>query len=195
MKNFFTEISEVYSGDLGYENTTSNILNNASPIYNYSGDVSKITGDFWDWESSDGRHLDFMLDNSEPTLETQKDQRLSVMEKAIVQFYKPVVNYIRKNYHSVEIKLCETWAYAQDGFNLGPDKFYSTTNRPLDYQEQADTMQASIYWLIHEGVRSARFGFFDLYKVDQPYGADGDFFFTFNTPAYRIITSALNSAN
>ena len=138
IKEFFTRVSLVFSGSLGYEVDTANILNGTSPAYSKSIPFWKAGGKMYDWQGPNGRLLDIVIDSSQPTLETQKDQRLSIMKENIKRFYLPAFSYYRLNYPNNRVRFGEIWALTMDGFAMGPKEYYSQVKYIEDYQEDEE---------------------------------------------------------
>ncbi len=149
IKKFYDRLGAITNSDLGFDEGVANMLNGVelpSPIET-EGEFAEVVKNytFWNWESRDGRRLINGMTIWTPKVETQRDQRVSVMERNFVKFLNPAVDYYRSTYPGVGLMFGEIGAYNADGFVLGL-KYYDTppNQRVMDEQERADYILAAL---------------------------------------------------
>jgi len=150
-KKMYTTISQVYEGKMGWEEPTSTILEgesviNHEPIHT-SSKFAQIVKDysFWNWTGLRGQKMRYEMSVWTPPLETQKDQKVSVMERNFVKFLSIPVGYYGSKYPGIEVMFGEIGAYNADGYVLGSDYYKIPPNqRVLDEQERADYILAAL---------------------------------------------------
>jgi len=141
IKRMYTTISEAYQGEIGFKEETANTLNgyNATNPIRTEEEYAKFERDFtfWNWRDSYGRSMTIEHSCWTPVLDSQKDQRVSVMVQNFVKFWKPAVNYFRSNFPENPQMFGEIGIYNADGVCLGPT-YWNLTNKQFDNQEVAD---------------------------------------------------------
>jgi len=149
IKRMYTETSNAYEGEMGFEGDTGNILRgtsaiNGRPIHT-SDAFRRIVQDFtfWDWRDSKGRPI--RIEYSLPNLpvEAQKDQRVSVMTPAFAKVLEPAVDYYSSAYPQDPQMFGELVANNVDGQSLGSTQ-YSPSQMIMDEQERADYILAAL---------------------------------------------------
>jgi len=199
IKEMYTKISGQYDREMGFEEGTANILNGVKELRRLIKDITdfKLVSDkytFWDWKDSRGRPVRIEYSCWTPPLETQKDQRVSVMAANFVKFWRPAVAYYSSTYpHNPEM-FGELGVRNADGACLGPT-YYDVTDKRLDREEVADIWYAYLKGANELGIRSINvwvIGLGDLWVMDCP----GDSFINIGlrqpeSPAYRIIKAII----
>lgn len=149
IKKMCTTISRTYKGEIGFEEETANILNGASvfnstPIRTEEAYANFEKGfTFWNWVSPTGKHIIYEYSVWTPRLETQKDQRVSVMEPNFIKFLEPAHSYFSSTYPQDSQMIGEIGTRDADGGCLGPDYYnIPRSQRVFDEQERADVWYA-----------------------------------------------------
>ena len=196
VKEMYTRIGDVFDGEMGFEEGTANMLNGTSVVNNnpihtteqYRQIVKKFT--FWNWKDLEGNWMRIEYSCWSPPLETQRDQRASVMVDNFVKFWRPAIAYYSSTYPHDPQMFGEIGVCNADGVGLGP-AYYDIIDKRLDRQEVADIWYAYLKGSDELGVNSMNvwtIGLGDLWPMDSP----GDFFINIGlrqteSPAYRII--------
>ena len=200
IKNMYTQLSREFTGEIGFEEGTANILNgsdviNDRRVYTESAFRAIVgTFTFWDWKDSQGRPMRIEYSCWSPELETHMDQRVSVMQKKFVKFWSPAVDYYCSTYHNNLQMFGEIGAYDVDGVGLG-NAWYSLKLKRLDDQEVAD-----IWFVYLKGAQGEKINSINVWQIPLgdlwPMNYPGDFFINTGlrqpeSPAYRVITAII----
>ena len=205
IKEMYTTISEVFDGEIGFQDEGANILNGTSlvnsvpirTVETYRQLERRLIGNdgtFWDWKDSRERPMRIEHSCWTPRLEAQRDQRASVMAHNFVKFWRPAIAYYSSTYpHNPEM-FAELGVRNADGVCLGP-AYYDITDKRLDREEVADIWYAYLKGANELGIRSINvwvIGLGDLWVMDCP----GDSFINIGlkqpeSPAYRIIKAII----
>ena len=128
-----------------------------------------------------------------PPLETQKDQRVSVMVPNFVKFWSIPVDYYRSMYSQDPQMFGEIGVFDADGVSLGQD-YWSISNKIFDHQEVADVWYAYL-----EGTRGLGVESLNIWII--PFGdfwsdGVGDTYLNIGlrkpqSPAYRLIKAII----
>ncbi len=149
IKETFSAISEVYDGELGIDEATHNMLMgnspiNRTPIHSVSAFESLVRDfTFWDWKDSHGRPIRIEYSCWTVPVETQRDQRVSVMVPNFVKFWNIPVDYYRAKYPDDPQMFGEIGAQNADGQSLGSE-YWDIKNKVMDEQERADYILAAL---------------------------------------------------
>ena len=129
-----------------------------------------------------------------PPLETQKDQRVSVMVPNFIKFWSIPVDYYRSMYPQDLQMFGEIGVYDADGVSLGP-AYWDLTNKIFDRQEIADVWYA--YLKGAKGLGIERLNIWSISPCDgNTDKTPGEFFLNTGqnypeSPAYRVITAII----
>jgi len=148
VKSMYTRISQVFNGEMGFEEATNLMLEGNSPVQQsrtFQDMEENFT--FWDWTDKEGRPMRIEYSCWTPPLDTQKDQRTSIMPKNFVVFWKVARNYYGQRYPEAMQMFGEIGVYGANGVCLGPD-YWSIKNKVFDDQEMAD-----IWYAYLKGIR------------------------------------------
>jgi hypothetical protein len=203
IKAMYTKISEQYNGEMGFEEATANILNgtsyiNDTPIYTesaYANFEKNFT--FWNWVSPTGKHIIYEYSVWTPRLETQKDQRVSVMEPNFIKFLEPAHSYFSSTYPQDSQMIGEIGTRDADGGCLGPDYYnIPRSQRVFDEQERADVWYAYFKGSKELGIESLDVWVFTLGNTSWGDHSAGTNFMYIGfkgpiSPAYRVITAII----
>ena len=148
LKTMYATLDEAFDGKLGFEESTNAMLQGRSPIEEDWKTFEQVVPNFtfWNWEDSQGRPMRIEYSGWSPDVETQKDQRVSVMSPNFVSFWNPAVDYYRSTYLDNPQMFGEIGAYNADGQSLGANLYYEITpsQRVYDEQERADFILAAL---------------------------------------------------
>lgn len=187
LRSFYTTLDPVFEGVFGFEEATNNYLH-----ADYHGGTAFETnaGQFWDWTDQLGRPLEIEWSGWTPTLESQRDQRLTVMVPAFVRFFTKALEYYRSRYPGSHITFGELGAWSVDGCCLG-EAFHSipSDSRVRDDQEVADIWAASLIAIAYMGIDGFVAWDMPLCGVHS-LDVDRNWFSLADVP-YRVITSML----
>ena len=149
----YTKISQGYDGEMGFDESTQAILGGRSPLRGgnklistesqFARVVRNIT--FWNWRDSKGRAMRIEYSIGNCPVETQKDQRVSVMAPAFVKFLEPAVAYYSSTYPENPQMFGELAAFNADGQSMGANYYFSMPSSEIrmDEQERADYILAA----------------------------------------------------
>ena len=195
IKEMYTKISTQYNGEMGFEEATNHMLEGTSPMQHGRTFMQMVRNfTFWDWKDSQRRPMRIEYSCWAPPLETQKDQRVSVMMPNFVKFWSIPVNYYRSTYPQGPQMFGEIGVYNADGVGLGP-AYWNITHKVFDDQEVAD-----IWYIYLKGAKELGINSLNIWSI--PLGdlwlndfAGGIFINTGlrqpKSPAYRVITSII----
>ena len=102
IKEMYTKISEQFDGEMGFDEATNLLLDghsaiNDTPIHTESAFAWLVRNfTFWDWKDAHGRPMRIEYSCWAPPIETQKDQRVSVMLPNFTRFWEPAMAYYRR---------------------------------------------------------------------------------------------------
>ncbi len=185
---------------MGFEEATNVMLTgdsviNDTPIHTESAFARLVRNfTFWDWKDSQGRPMRIEYSCWTPPLETQKDQRVSVMTRNFVKLWSIPVDYYSSTYPDDPQMFGEIGTFNADGVCLGPS-YWNMTNKVYDEQERADIWYAYLKGAKELGIESLSVWAFplgDLWPNDEP----GKIFLNTGlrqreSEGYRIITSII----
>ncbi len=200
IKEMYFKISDQFNNEIGFEESTHNILTGISPIVSapihtktaFARLVQDFT--FWDWKDLQGRPMRIEYSCWTPPLETQKDQRASVIARNFVKFWSIPVDYYRSKYSNNPQMFGEIGTYDADGVSLGPS-FWDMTNKVKDEQEFADVWYSYLKGSKELDVDTINVWIFqvgDLYGNPTP--DCGSLLIGFKrdeNPAYRVIKAII----
>jgi hypothetical protein len=134
-------VRQVFSGGVTFAEATHLYLAGFN-TYSEEPSFELNVGRFWD-------ALDFIEMNMWPglegvTLETQADQRFSVVTENLVRFWRPAFEYYRAKYAALPVCFGEMGTFDYDGA-IVTDDFFGAWQLPgarMDHQEFADTWAA-----------------------------------------------------
>lgn len=148
VKATYTKLDKFFDGELGFEELTAGMLQGYSPVEDDWKTFEQVVPNFtfWNWKDSQGKPMRIEYSGWTPDVETQKDQRASVMARNYVKFWSPAVDYYRSKYPSNLQMFGEVGSRNADGQSLGADKYYSIppNKRVYDEQEMADFFYAML---------------------------------------------------
>ncbi len=196
IEDMLTTLSKEFSGKLGIDIAGNSML--GGWYWNQNGRsfkqlIDKMT--FLGWKSPDGKKLEALYSCWTPPLETQKDQRVSVMTRNFVKFWKPLFDSVSSTYSNPPQGFGESGVYDADGVGLGP-AYWSISNKVFDDQEMADIWYVYLKGDKELGINSLniwQFPLGDYWGVWSP----GNQFINIGIrkwpemPAYRVITSII----
>ena len=148
VRQFYSGLDSSFSSPFSFEESTNHYLDGFN---GYSGEslFEDNVGKFWDWTSEEGNPLVVEWSCWSPTLETQADQRLSVLVEAMVNMWTPALEYYREHHPDNRIRFGEIGVYNIDGVCLGNDYYWVLRNAAagslfgsIDEQEVADIWAA-----------------------------------------------------
>ncbi len=201
LKKMYTTISAQFEGEMGFDEATNTMSMGNSPINHtpihtvseFERLVKNFT--FWNWKDSHERPMRIEYSCWAPPVETQKDQRVSVMEPNFVKFWRPAVDYYRSTYPEDPQMFGEIGAYDADGQSLGP-AYWHLKNKILDEQEVADFLYAAF-----QGAKELEINYINFsecfYVGDWSTPTVGSsrivtwYYENPETPAYRVITAII----
>ena len=145
-----TTISGQFDGEMGFDEATQNMLTgdsyiNSTLIHTRNA-FDRLVRDFtfWNWKDSHGRPMRIEYSVGNTPVETQMDQRVSVMAEKFTKFWKLPVDYYSPAYPANTQMFGELAAFNADGQSLGPAAFKQIRNKVMDEQEQADYILAAL---------------------------------------------------
>ena len=204
IKKMYTTISAQFEGEMGFDEATNVMLTgnstiNDTPIHTETAFEKLVKNfTFWDWKDSQGRPMRIEYSCWTPPIETQKDQRVSVMETNFVRFWRPAVDYYSSTYPENPQMFGEIGTYSADGVSLGPS-FWRMKNKKTDEQEFADVWYAYLVGSKKLGIDSINvwiFPFGEFYGDPKP--GYGELLIGFKkdvNPAYRVIKAIIGPQN
>jgi len=201
ISDMYTKLDEAFDGKLGFEESTNAMLQGRSPVEEDWKTFEQVVPNFtfWNWQDSQGRPMRIEYSGWTPDVETQKDQRASVMARNYVKFWSRAVDYYSSKYPANLQMFGEMGAFDADGQSLGADKYYAipANKRVYDEQEMADFFYAML-----KGSKELQINRLDVWSI--PLGdlwkndLAGGLFVTIGLrehkmPAYRVLTSTIGS--
>jgi hypothetical protein len=118
IRTLLTRIDQVFSGKLAVDVSVHHYLAGFN-CYNSETDLEANVGTFWDWRDDRGRPALFEMNwwpLDQVPLETQKDQRFTVMVERMVQLWMPAIRLLRSKYPDVPLTFGEIGTYtSRDG--------------------------------------------------------------------------------
>jgi hypothetical protein len=205
IKQMYTEINGAFDGEIGFEEATNHLINGyCIACKNGQSMFPQLAGTFWNWHDKYSRPMVLEYSAWDVPLITDRDQRLSLLEKAFYSFWKQPVDYYRAKYPDNQQIFGEIGARNVDGYCLGPEKLQMipASQRVYDEQEMADLFYAIFTGSKKLGVNSINVWTFplgDLWPNEAGSGghAPGSNFINIGRkyhelPAYRVITAIIN---
>ena len=194
ISGMLTTLSSEFNGKLGIDISGNNILEGVywdNKKRTWKGTIGQMT--FFGWKSPDGEELEALSSCGTPSIETQKDQRVSVMIVNFVKFWKPLFNYVASTY-SNQLQFGELEVYNADGQSLGAS-YWQLTNKVFDEQERADAWYAYLKGAEELTIKSLNIWTIPLGDL-WPNDVAGDFFINTGlrspeSQAYRIIKAII----
>gem|GEM_PF-5591409 len=151
VERLLTDVSSTFSGRLAVDQQTHVLFKwPVDPLrMPYAEGIAGIKeyldlSRFWDWTSGDGRTVDILMNSIDPTLETQADQRYSVMVEYFHKQWKPIVDYYKTKYPQNRLAFGEIAVSNKHGA-VAKDSGAPDSPFPLgvrDFQEEADVLAA-----------------------------------------------------
>ena len=197
IKKMYMTISAQFEGEMGFDEAMNSMLEGISPMQNGRSFLQMVRNfTFWNWKDSKGRPMRIEYSGWTPPIETQKDQRVSVMERNFVEFWKPAVDYNNSTYPEDPQMFGEIGARNADGQSLGPDYYkIPPAQRVFDNQEFSDAWDVFFKGSEELGIKSLNIWVIplgDKWPVDYP----GNNFINIGlrqpeSPAYRVITAII----
>ncbi len=204
IREVHTKISEKFTGEIGFEEATANMLNGLNPLdrpITSTKEFKSIDKDYaaiYHYNRENSREKPIRIEYScwTPPLETQKDQRVSVMEPNFVKFWGIPVGYYRETYPQDPQMFGEIGVYDVDGVGLGSE-IWHMSNYVFDYQEVADIWYVYLKGAKELGINSLNVWVIplgDFWYDDTP--GPGHQFINIGLrqpemPAYRVITAII----
>jgi hypothetical protein len=148
IKAFLDKVAGVFNGELGIETVP--------PLMFDTGHGYSL---FWDWTSGN-RRLTVNGSSWTPTLETQNDQRYSIMVTNFVSYNLPFVQHFAAKYPDLSFCWGELGTYPVDGVARGVEYFYGSRPDALDLQEFNDALAAALIGSAALDVKGACMWFF-----------------------------------
>ena len=195
ISELLTRLSKGFNGNLAIDSGIHNIVMGLFVPVVSSWKEAIDTMRFWKWISSSGVALDIEYSCWAPEIETQGDQRSSVMAVKFVEFWKPVYDYVHLKYPGHSQNFGEIGVYNANGVGLGGASYWNMPNKKLDNQEMADIWYAYFKGSEELGVEKLdvwTIPFGDLWANDVA----GNFFINIGlgqpeSPAYRVIKAII----
>ena len=134
----FDDLSVVYSGELGIDEATNLMMTGESYLSGeppHQKSFEEIAGRCWDWVDRQGRYMNRAYSCWAIPMETQKDQRASVMPGAFVRFWEPILVFYHQTFPNNPDMFGEQGEYDADGVCLGGE-YYWHTNDPKRFDDQ-----------------------------------------------------------
>jgi len=205
MERMFNELDERFNGnlaiDLGFQTNFDYSFENYWDGKSFRNLIRQMT--YLGWVSSSGDPLDFEWSFWGIPLESQTDQRVSVLERNLVNFWKPAFDCISSIYRTISENWGETGANTFDGYTLG-EKYYSSlseSRQRYDEQERAD-----FFCALMKASSELEINTVNVWKLSlahdrnaPSYHAPGLIFFNTGwfgfpvTPLYRVLTNIIKS--
>lgn len=126
IRRLFDDLSMVYSGELGIDEATNNMMTGDSYLSGeppHQKSFEQIAGRCWDWADRRGTHMIRAYSCWAIPMETQKDQRASLMPVGFVRFWKPALDFYHQLFLSNPDMFGEIGVYDADGVCLGGRKY------------------------------------------------------------------------
>jgi len=147
IKNMYDQIARVFTGELGFDEATNLMLKGGSPSQKgrtFEQMAKHFT--FWNWEDANGEPMRIEYSTWDIKMETQTDQRATVIERMFKQFWSRPISYYSLKYPINPQMWGEIGARDADGYVAGPDYYYSIppNERKSDEQERSDFMYAML---------------------------------------------------
>ncbi len=196
IQEMLTKLSTKFNGRLGIDVAANLIL---VGIYwddkkrTWQGTMGQMT--FLGWISPDGQRLEDLYSCWAPPLETQEDQRVSVMVPNFVKFWKPLFDYVAAKYSNPPQAFGEIGVFDADGVGLGYPSYEATANKVEDEQEMADVWYAYLKGSKELGVEQIDvWGFSLLDRLPRAVGRQRMWigYSKAITPSYRIIKAIID---
>ncbi|MCX6099884.1 MAG: hypothetical protein NTV92_00340, partial [Candidatus Bipolaricaulota bacterium] len=148
VKALLDRIDVQFSGELAIDSSIHNYLSQwgSQSAANYESFLQNV-GKFYDWVDDHGRPLRIDMNCWGPPLETQKDQRFSVMVESFVRFWSVAAAYFRAKYPGSRLSFGEIGTYNFDGMGMlsDLDPYPDKPGLVRDDQEFADIWAAYLY--------------------------------------------------
>ena len=143
IRHLLDRIDRVFSGRLAVNQATHHYVFRSQSYFEAN------CGEFWDWRDEEGLPLIISMNCWNPPLETQDDQRWSVLLEKMADIWNPVVVHFRERFPENPLVFGEIGAYAFDGHARGgalpPDIFDpARAHRYRDDQEFVETYAAYV---------------------------------------------------
>jgi len=205
VKATYTKLDNVFDGELGFEELTAGMLQGYSPVEDDWKTFEQVVPNFtfWNWEDSQGKPMRIEYSGWTPDVETQKDQRASVMAQNYVKFWLPAVNYYSSKYPANLQMFGEVGAKNADGQSLGANKYYAIPANKMVYDEQE---MADFFYAMLKGSKELHIYMLniwtlplgDLWANEEGRGGHqpGDFFINIGLrnkllPVFRVLSSII----
>jgi hypothetical protein len=119
---FYDGLDGSFAGAFAFEESTNHYLEGFNG-YSYEDNIpfEQNVGKFWDWTNAAGEPIVVEWSCWSPTLETQADQRLSILVEMMLSFWQPALEYYRTHYPMNRLRFGEIGVYNVDGVCLGND--------------------------------------------------------------------------
>jgi hypothetical protein len=156
VKSFYSRLASVFNCELSFEESTHHYLDGwgFSLRGQLNAPFAQLAGQFWDWTDPQGRPMVIEWSCWTPRLESQNDQRLSVLVEGMHSLWNPALDYYRGKYPGNTIRFGEIGTYNVDGIARGGDyanalleaagKAGTDSTGTRDAQEVADIWAAYI---------------------------------------------------
>ena len=144
VSELLSKISNAFEGELGIDEATNNMLSGHSCLSKQGGFLDLVKNfSFWGWKDKIGRSVRIEYSCWDPPMETQNDQRASIMPANFVKFWKTAVNYYTARYPNNIQMFGEIGVPSGDGACSNPN-YYNVKNKRYDDQEAADGWYAQL---------------------------------------------------
>ena len=200
IKEMYTKISEQFDGEMGFDEATNLLLDghsaiNDTPIHTESAFARLVRNfTFWDWKDAHGRPMRIEYSCWAPPIETQKDQRVSVMLPNFTRFWEPAMAYYNATYPQDPKMFGEIGVFDIDRVCMGFP--LPTTNKRFDDQEMADIWYVYLKEAKELGINSLNIWQFPLGDYWSVWSSGNQFINLGikqwpEMPAYRVITAII----
>ena len=149
---------------------------------------------FFSWNGTSSGPLNIEYSLRVPPLETQRDQRTSIMDRNFVKFWKPTFDNMSLLYPDNPQSFGEMVTYPADGVGLGFFSYWDIPNKILDKQEAADIWYCYLSGAKTLGIDSINVWtvpFLDSGKEEVLTGFINIGVAYQQSPDYRVITSII----
>ena len=195
VKWLLSKISNEFKGELGIDEATNNMLSGHSCLSrqgNFLKLAKKCT--FWSWKDINGRPVRIEYSCWSPPMETQKDQRASIVPANFVKFWKTAIDYYKTQYPNNIQMFGEIGVPSGDGA-CSDTNYYNAKHKRYDNQEAADGWYAQLIGSKMLGIDRLDIWTVSLADYWPNWGPGGGLLSTgFNrpaSPAYRVIKAII----
>jgi len=175
------EIHSIFSGMVTYDEV-SNIL--IDRVQCSGSSIEEEAGKLW--EAFDRIEMNYWQIPGCYSLDTETDQRFSLMVEGFVEFWTELFNYYRTTYPTKPVAFGEMGHFLCDGTVIAG--WWTGEGGPTDYQEAADVWATYMIAAEYFGTSATSVWAWDL---NHPEKAQCDLVSIRNTPASQVVASFL----